>query len=132
MLGPKNQGPSIYKKELLSLITAVTKWKHCFLGFHFIIKTDHESLKYLLEKKISTPLQQKWLTKIQGIGYETQFKRGKENLVADALSRRISKEDPLVKGKGTAASILALSAIKPVWLSEVLILIQGTARPLPC
>ncbi|XP_027157202.1 uncharacterized protein LOC113758631 [Coffea eugenioides] len=58
-LGPKNQTLSIYEKELLSLITAVGKWRHYLLGTHFIIKTDHESLKYLLEQKITTPLQQK-------------------------------------------------------------------------
>ena len=43
-LGPKNQGLSIYEKELLSLITAVQKWRHYLLGAHFIIKIYHESL----------------------------------------------------------------------------------------
>lgn len=56
VLGQKNQGMSIYEKELPSLIVVVTKWRHYLLGAHFIIKTDHESLKYLLEQKISTLL----------------------------------------------------------------------------
>ncbi|XP_027166158.1 uncharacterized protein LOC113766138 [Coffea eugenioides] len=58
-LGQKNQTRSTYEKELLSLITAVQKWKHYLMGNHFIIKTDHESLKYLLDQKINTSLQQK-------------------------------------------------------------------------
>ena len=88
VLGRKSQTLSIYEKELLSLMTAVQKWKHYLLGGHFVIKTDHESLKYLLEQKITTPLQQKWLAKLMGMDYEIQYKRGKENVVADALSRR--------------------------------------------
>lgn len=73
---------------LISLIVAVTKWRRYLLGAHFIIKTDHESLKYLLEQKILTPLQQKWLTKLMGLDYGIQYRRGKENVVAGALSRR--------------------------------------------
>ncbi|KAL3513282.1 hypothetical protein ACH5RR_025999 [Cinchona calisaya] len=52
-LGPKNQGFSIYEKELLSFITAVSMWRHYLLGSHFIIKTDQQSLKYLIEQKIT-------------------------------------------------------------------------------
>ena len=88
VLGRKNQTLSIYEKELLSLMTAVQKWKHYLLGGHFGIKTDHESLKYLFDQRITTPLQQKWLAKLMGRDYEIQYKRGKENVVADALSRR--------------------------------------------
>ena len=40
-LGTKNLGLSIYKKELLALVTAVTKWRHYLDGHHFIIRIDH-------------------------------------------------------------------------------------------
>ena len=87
-LGQKNLGLSIYENELLALVTAVTKWRHYLEGHHFIINTDHQSLKYLLEQRITTPLQQKWLTKLMGLSYEICYKKGKENVVADALSRK--------------------------------------------
>lgn len=67
----------------------MNKWRHYLLGTRFIIKSDHESLKYLLDQNIYTPLQQKRLTKLMGLDYEIQYKKGKENVVADALSRRI-------------------------------------------
>ena len=86
-LGQKNMGLSIYEKELLSLVTAVTKWKHYLEGHHFIIHTNRQSLKYLLEQRITTPLQQKWLTKLLGLSYEIHYKTGRDNLAADALSR---------------------------------------------
>ena len=91
-LGQKNMGLSIYEKELLALVTAVTKWRHYLEGYHFIIYTDHQSLKYLLEQRISTPLQQKWLTKLLGLSYEIHYKKGKDNVAANALSRQGREE----------------------------------------
>ncbi|KAL3509375.1 hypothetical protein ACH5RR_028776 [Cinchona calisaya] len=88
-LGPRNKELSIYEKELLSLITAVRKWRHYLLGNHLIIRTEHQSLKYLIEQRISIPFQQRWLTKLLGLDYEIQYKKGKENVVVDALSRRM-------------------------------------------
>lgn len=90
-LAPKHLGMSVYEKELLALVLAVTKWRAYLLGRHFIIKTDHHSLKYLVEQKLVTPVQQKWLSKLLGFDYEIRYKRGSENVVADSLSR-IEKE----------------------------------------
>nr|GEV75488.1 hypothetical protein [Tanacetum cinerariifolium] len=59
---------------------------------HFLIKTDHFSLKYLLEQRITTPAQMKWLPKLIGFDFEIAYKKGSDNRVADALSKR-SKPD---------------------------------------
>ncbi|XP_071917152.1 uncharacterized protein [Coffea arabica] len=87
-LSPKNLGLSVYEKELLALVMAVTKGRHYLVGSHFIIRTDHRSLKYLLDQKLNTALQHKWMTKLIELDYEIQYKKGTENQVADALSRR--------------------------------------------
>jgi hypothetical protein len=47
------------------------------LGKHFQIKTDHRSLKYFLEQRVSSPEQHKWLTKMFGYDYEIIYKKGK-------------------------------------------------------
>ena len=57
------------------------------MGRPFIIKTDQKSLKPLLERKLTTPFQQPWLSKFVGFDYIIQYKSGSENVVADALSR---------------------------------------------
>ena len=87
-LAAQHQGLSVYEKEMLAVVNAVQKWRPYLLGGHFIIKTDHQSLKYLMDQKISTPSQQKWLSKLMGYDYEVQYKKGSENVTADALSRQ--------------------------------------------
>ena len=48
-----------HEKELLAVIHALRTWRHYLLGNHFVVVTDHKSLKYLhtasLIKKTSTP-----------------------------------------------------------------------------
>jgi hypothetical protein len=72
-----NLGKSIYEKEMLAILHAVSLWCPYLLGQRFQIKTDHQSLKYFLEQHISTPEQQKWVTKLFGYDYEIIYKKGK-------------------------------------------------------
>lgn len=78
---------SIYEKELLAVVFAVQKWRHYLITRHFVIKTDQKSLKYLLEQRLNTPIQQQWLPKLLEFDYEIQYRQGKDNVAADALSR---------------------------------------------
>jgi hypothetical protein len=59
---------------------------------HFQIKTDHQRLKYFLEQIISSLEQQKWEKNLFGYDYEIIYKKGKENVVVDALSQKYEEE----------------------------------------
>ena len=48
---------------------AVDKWRHYLEGGTFVIKTDYESLKFLLQQRLNTHLQQKGMTKLMGLDY---------------------------------------------------------------
>ena len=85
-----------YEKELLALVNEVQKWCPYLLGQSFIIKTDQQSLKFLLELHVGTPLQQRWLSKLLGYDFIVEYKSGKDNKVADALSRQ--EEDGILFG----------------------------------
>ena len=87
-LGPKNRGKSTYEKELLAVLMAINRWRHYLQGKQFVIKTDHQSLRHLLEQKLTHQLQHKALSKFRELDYTIQYKKGKANVVADALSRR--------------------------------------------
>ena len=86
VLANRHLGLSTYEKELMAIIMTVQKWRYYLLGHKYVIKTDHEALKHLMEQKLTTLLQHKWLSKLLGYDYTVVYKRGKDNLVADALS----------------------------------------------
>jgi hypothetical protein len=79
------------------------------LGKCFQIKTDHQSLKYFLEQCLSSTEKQKWVTNLFVYDYEIIYKKGKDNVVADALSRKYEDE----------GSLFSLSFIVPDWLQDV-------------
>jgi hypothetical protein len=85
------------------------KWHPYLVGRHFKVKTDHDSLKYFLEQRLSSEEQQKWVTKIMGYDFEIVYKKGKKNLVADALSR---------KDEDVEAFLYAISIIQCDWIIE--------------
>ncbi|KAJ0628009.1 putative nucleotidyltransferase, Ribonuclease H [Helianthus annuus] len=86
-LSPKQNALSVYEKELLAIMVAVKQWHYYLITGPFVIRTDQRSLKHLLAQKITTPLQHKWLAKLMGYDYSIEYKQGRENVAADALSR---------------------------------------------
>jgi hypothetical protein len=99
----------IYEKEMMEILHALKKWRPYLIGRHFKVKIDHDSLKYFLEQRLSSEEQQKWVTKILGYDFEIVYKKGKKNVVADALSR---------KDKDVEAFLCAISIIQPDWIIE--------------
>jgi hypothetical protein len=77
---------STYEKETLAILNAVRTWKH-YLNDKVLIESDHMPLKYLKSQKNPTPKQMRWIEELEELDYEIVHKKGKENPVADALSR---------------------------------------------
>ena len=61
-----------------------------------------------LEQRISSLEQQKWVTNLFGYDYEIIYKKVKENVVVDALSKKYEEE----------GSVFSLSVIVPSWLQS--------------
>ncbi|XP_023642103.1 uncharacterized protein LOC111831583 [Capsella rubella] len=79
-----------YDKELYALVRAMETWQHYLLARECVIHTDHETLKHLRGQTNLKKRHAKWLEFIEAFPYVIKYKKGKENIVADALSRRHS------------------------------------------
>lgn len=76
VLGPKHRALSTYEKECLAVFMAVDRWRSYLLLSEFTTRTDHRSLSCLDEQKLTTPWQHKALTKLLGLQYKIEYRRG--------------------------------------------------------
>jgi len=107
-LGEKHKQLSIYEKEFLALIMVVEKWRHYLQRQLFIILTDHRSLAYLAEQNLHSDMQRKAMTRLMGLQFKIKYRKGKDNMVADALSR-----------VAHMFAIQAISMVQPQWKNEL-------------
>ncbi|KAJ9542331.1 hypothetical protein OSB04_028837 [Centaurea solstitialis] len=82
-----------YQKELYAIVEAVYKWRQYQIGRRFLTRTDHKSIKELMQQVIQTPVQQQYVRKLMGFDFDIEYKPGATNIVADALSRMHSEDD---------------------------------------
>ncbi|KAH9697902.1 Endonuclease [Citrus sinensis] len=78
----------------------------------FVIHTDHESLKHLKGQYKLNKRHARWVEFIQTFPYVIRYKQGKENIVADALSRRYVLISTL------NAKLLGFEHIKELYASD--------------
>jgi len=90
-----------YERELIGLVMAIRHWRPYLWGRRFLVKTNHFRLKYLLNQRLATIPQHHWVGKLFGFDFTIEYKPGKANTMADALSRRDTEE---------TGAVLALSA----------------------
>lgn len=77
-----------YEHELIGLVQAVRHWRPYLWGRPFIVHIDHYALKFMLDQRLSTIPQHHWISKLFGYDFRVEYRPGKLNVVADALSRR--------------------------------------------
>ncbi|GFT15684.1 retrovirus-related Pol polyprotein from transposon opus [Trichonephila clavipes] len=80
---------STYDRELLGIYLSVKHFKQLLEGNDFVIYTDHKPLTFAFKQKNekASPRQQRQLQYISEFSCNIQHVLGKDNVVADALSR---------------------------------------------
>ena len=51
-------------------------WRPYLWGRRFLVRTDHYSLKYLLDQRLSTIPQHQWLSKLFGFDFAVEYRPG--------------------------------------------------------
>jgi hypothetical protein len=63
------------------------EWQHYLLSKEFVIHSDQESLKHLKGQPKLKHRHANWSEFIESFPYIVMYKKGKDNVVVDALSR---------------------------------------------
>jgi len=93
-LNPTQAKWSIYEQEAYALYCCMDKWRHYVLNGHTThCFTDNNALSCLLKQKYTNPKQARWCSFLGQFDIELHFVKGKDNQVADALSRHFKECD---------------------------------------
>jgi hypothetical protein len=119
----------VHKLEFLALKWAVTDKFHDYLyGNTFRVKTDNNPLTYVLSSAKLDATGHRWVSALANYNFSTEYKSGKTNIDADALSRiKWQREEPHRINSHVVQAILG----KPsVGLAETLCFSQHVIPPL--
>ncbi|CAK1587301.1 unnamed protein product [Parnassius mnemosyne] len=84
---------STSERELLSVIHAVEQFRPYIEGTHFKVITDHSALQWLYKNKDPHGRLARWAMRLQQFDFEVIYRKGKDNIVPDALSRAIPDKE---------------------------------------
>ena len=87
---PREEKYSVVEKECLAIKLAVQIFRVYLLGRSFTIQTDHRSLEWLDRLKDANNRLMRWSLALQPFQFSVQYRTGKANANADALSRAFS------------------------------------------
>ncbi|KAH8360922.1 hypothetical protein KR084_010806, partial [Drosophila pseudotakahashii] len=94
---------SVTERECLAALEAIDRFR-CYLELQeFEVITDHASLVWLMRQRDLKGRLARWAMKLQGYRFTVSHRRGKDNIVPDALSRFYSPSE----------EILALEEVRP-------------------
>ena len=74
--------------ELPAIVFSLKVWRHYLYGEQFEVFSDHESLKYIFTQWDLNMRQRKWMEYLEDYDFTLHYHPSKENIVADALSRK--------------------------------------------
>eukprot|EP00253_Pinus_taeda_P031475 PITA_31475 len=80
---------SAYDLELTAMIHALKMWRHYLIGRKFLLMTDHHSLTSYFSQPTLNARHARWVDFLGNFDFEIKHLKGKENRVADALSRKV-------------------------------------------
>ena len=86
-MSPAKKNYTTTEREYLPLIYACKKFRHYLLGYEVVFHTDHDAIKYLVNKPDLFGCVARWIMLLQEFQYTIKVKPGHGNKNVDFLSR---------------------------------------------
>ncbi|XP_070003243.1 uncharacterized mitochondrial protein AtMg00860-like [Nicotiana sylvestris] len=77
-----------HEKELLVVIHCLRLWRHYLLGTPFVVKIDNTAVSHFMTQPKLNGRHAKWQELLAEFRFNLEYRSGKTNHVADALSQR--------------------------------------------
>ncbi|MCG8048997.1 MAG: RNase H-like domain-containing protein, partial [Candidatus Thiodiazotropha endolucinida] len=77
----------VTRKELLALVTYVKHFKHYLYGKKFLVRTDHSSLRWLMNFKNPEGQIARWIEVLSSYDMKVEHRPGRSHQNADGVSR---------------------------------------------
>eukprot|EP00253_Pinus_taeda_P020616 PITA_20616 len=120
---------SAYDLELTAVIHALKMWRHYLVGRKFLLLTDHHSLTNYFSQPTLNARQARWVDFLSGFDFEIKHLQGKENRVADALSRKVQQlyEVSVSEGKSPVLEMVKEASRQDVNYQQLKLQLQQSA-----
>ncbi|KAG6592637.1 reverse transcriptase [Phytophthora cinnamomi] len=135
-LKPAERNYPVHDKELLAMKYALAKFRVYLLGSRpFVVYTDHASLRTAVKSPHISQRMARWISFVAEYNFRVEYKPGRLNVVADALSRRpdyaeaadVNTIDAMRSSKPTSSLLDDVKAAYAHDADAKLLLAYGTA-----
>ena len=74
-------------REYVAISQCLERWRHFLVGIRILILTDHVALTYIQSSATVSRRNARWLEFLSQFTFDIEHIKGRENIIADALSR---------------------------------------------
>ena len=78
----------VHEKEMTAIIHCLHVWRHYLVGKPFVVKTDNVAASYFASQPKLSAKQARWQDFLAEFDMTLEYRPGKLNAMADALSRK--------------------------------------------
>ena len=84
---------SVTERECLTVSWAIEKFRTYVEGYHFLVVTDHSSLRWIRSLRSPTGRLARWAFRLQMHSFDIEHRKGSLNCVPDTLSRMFEDDE---------------------------------------
>ena len=99
------------RKELLAIVAFIQHFRHYLYGKSFIIRTDHNALKWLKSFKEPQGQVARWIELLAEFNFVVEHRPGTKHGNADALSRRAEKDNEIETEEKQEVSVIEKTGV---------------------